>query len=474
MKRLAFAAAILACPFPVWAQAPLFEIEGDKLDIRMDGRVRPAGWTLSREANPDILTVPIEQADGRSEACLLSGDRSYCRLIAVGERHDFLVRSGGMDYPTRFEGVYRPPMAVFDATYRAEHRGKIRVEIPEVYELVNVAIALTDYAAEKPGLVYEGSDYHAEILARFADLRDHPLVDALNEAMKAEPFKYFHYKMNAYAFIYETDGRIARSDIYDRTGFNGRPGNDLVALMGAMQDFSDRAAFREFYAAHADFYGSQVSFYRDDLDLAAMQDWLRREFPSIRPYDTTNVIFSPLVDGNQSVTWMTSNDFSELQPHVNFPWPSRNDDGLSAAAAALRRGYIVFTELNHGFINPTADRHRDRVLQAMGAREHWARPGTTSDSYGSVLNLFNELMNWGLVSLWIVDHAPAADQDRLISDLETYMSDRRGFPGFPAFNQALLELYRGRNAGETIEALYPRILDATADLAGRSFSSTHT
>jgi hypothetical protein len=47
--------------------------------------------------------------------------------------------------------------------------------------------------------------------------------------------------------------------------------------------------------------------------------WLRREFPDVRAYDTFNIVFSPLVGSNQSVTWFESNGFRELQPHVNFP-----------------------------------------------------------------------------------------------------------------------------------------------------------
>lgn len=440
------------------AQTPVFEVDDAKLDMRLDAEVRPDNWTLTEGQNPDVMSVPIASRDGRVQACLASGDRAYCQSIAVGQQHDFTIRSGGKDYPTRFEGVFRQPMAVFDASYQTEHRGRIRTEVPEVYELVNVAIALTAYAEKTPRLVYSDSPYHAEVMTRFGGLKDHPFVLALDKAMQADLFNYFHLKMNGYAFVYGPDGRIARSAVYDRTGFNGRPTNDLAPLLAQMQDFSDRADFRAFFAAHRAFYQGQTDFYRDEIDLAGMQDWLRTQFPKVKPYDTTNVIFSPLVSGMQSVTWITTDGFSELQPHVNFPYPDVVEDGLSPRAAKLRRGYIVFTEINHGFINPTADGYGARPGAAIGERVRWARPGTSSDSYDSNTSLFNEMMNWGLVSLYVIDKAPAADQALMLANLDRFMVERRGFTGFASFNAFLVDLYRDRPAGQTIEDLYPQIL----------------
>ena len=43
-------------------------------------------------------------------------------------------------------------------------------------------------------------------------------------------------------------------------------------------------------------------------------------FPNANKYDTYKIIFSPLVGGNQSVVWLESNGFKELQPHVEYPY----------------------------------------------------------------------------------------------------------------------------------------------------------
>jgi len=180
----------------------------------------------------------------------------------------------------------------------------------------------------------------------------------------------------------------------------------------------------------------------------------------VKPYDTTNIIFSPLVSGMQSATWIESNGFRELQPHVNFPYPNWADPSLSAPSQAVQRGYILFTELNHGFINPTAERYAARINKALDNRAHWAVKGSSSDSYGNAESLFNEMMNWGLIGPYIIDHVQPAEQSKMLARLDRYMGARgRGFPQSPAFNAFLVELYRNRPPGTTVEALYPQIVE---------------
>jgi hypothetical protein len=289
-------------------------------------------------------------------------------------------------------------------------------------------------------------------------VRNHPFVASLDAEMRKDMFGYFKTKMNGYAFDFDKRGRIVRSRIYDRTGFNGDKTNYLLPYLAQMQDFADKSGFRKFYAKQRPLYQSQIAYYRDEIGIADMLMWLGRHFPAVKPYDTTNIIFSPLVAGSQSLTSMESNGFKELQPHVNFPYPSESDDGFSPEAVALRRGYIVFTELNHGFINPTADLYATRIAAALNGREHWATKGKSSDAYRSPYTLFTEMLNWGLVSLYLQDKAPAAEREPMIEKLNPMMVGR-GFPQFPKFNAFLVNLYRSRPPGTTIADLYPKILE---------------
>jgi hypothetical protein len=123
----------------------------------------------------------------------------------------------------------------------------------------------------------------------------------------------------------------------------------------------------------------------------------------------------------------------------------------------LRRGYILFTELNHGFINPTAEPFAQPIAAALANRRYWVKEGTPADNYPKPSDLFNEMMNWGLVSLYLADKAPAAERARMIEALNPYMV-RRGFVQFPAFNAFLVERYGERADGASIADLYPEIV----------------
>lgn len=431
----------------------IFVAEAKVLQVRRGAGNPTSGWTLTEELNPDTLTVEVEPGK-RIEACFFSGDRSLCRTVAIGEKFDFVIRYDGTDFPTRILGV--PPAAVFDEAYRTAHRGKISVSIPEVYELVNVAIALTQFADEDKYLVWKENAYYEDVRREFAAVREHPFVQWFDAELRRG--RYAQDKMNGYAFVFDRSGRIARSPIYNATGFISQP-NTLLPVMGEMQSFADESGFRSFYRAHRDFYREQESFIRSGLNIPRMLDWLKANFPEIEPYDHVNIVFSPLVYGSQSVTWFHAEGFSEIQPHVNFPYPRERpgDEGLSSESIDLQRGALVFTELNHGFINPTATPYLDRIRPAIARREEWVDDQKSARNYGSAESVFNEMMNWALVSLYYVDQAPREDQDQLIATNVRWQIGR-GFRRSKEFQEFLVDLYRHRPDGTVTADLYPQIV----------------
>jgi hypothetical protein len=131
---------------------------------------------------------------------------------------------------------------------------------------------------------------------------------------------------------------------------------------------------------------------------------------------------------------------------------------LSAPAEAIFRGNIVFTEINHGYINPEADKYADRVVKAISNRDRWVDKNRDRGYYNGIAS-FNEYMNWALVSLRIVDYAPRDEQDKMIASIDRMMTERRGFPQFEAFDKFLVDLYRNKKPGQTVADLYPQIIE---------------
>ena len=472
MKRfratiLAMTALAAACGTPQ-PERPSIQSSEPAISYRIGSELHQSTWQLAPELQPDILFVDLEVGE-TAEVCFITDMGEFCRVTAIGETYDFDIIYGGVAHQTRIEGRRFVPAAVFTDEYIAANTGKITPVIPEVYELVNVAIALTEVAREDRWLVFKQSEYYARMMNQFADHQDHPFVIALNEQLEKGRARYARLKMNAYAFEYDERGEIQRSSIYDRTGFAGNRDNALLPFFEEMRAFSRDTSFRAFYERERPTYNEQIRFYVEVVDLVAMKAWLGQQFPDVDVYDTVKIVCSPLVGGSQSVTWFEQGDFRESQPHVNFPYRRMKD--VSPASEAIYRGNIVFTELNHGYINPTTDGQAGNIVDAVTDLSFWADE-RTKESYGSPLAMFNEYMNWGLVALRYLDRAPAEDHEKLLSRLDTYMGEGgRGFLRFPAFRAFLVDSYVNRGKGETVADLYPVIVQwfAAQEASARSF-----
>jgi len=454
--------ALLAAAAGAQEKLPVIRSNVSVISIQDGETLKKDYWTLAPEAKPDVYEADL--VGGKpSKVTFITDVDSISFTVEEGKRYDFIIRRGEDLCHTQIVGTRFVPAAVFDKRYRAAHRGKILVEIPEVYELVNIAIALTPTGIRDKNLVYQNSEYYARVRRWFDGHAAHPLLAELDAALRNNLNSYSTLKMNGYAFEFDGRGRIVRSRVYDRTGFRNERSNSLRPYLAQLQSFADATDFRKFYRENSKTYREQIAFYRDTANVSEMRRWLDKNFPASNGYDTYKIIFSPLVAYNQSSTWFESGGFKELQPHVNFPYPqdlSRYFKGakLSERSEVVYRGNIVFTEINHGYINPEADKYAERVARAISSRDRWVDKAKGPGYYGGIA-AFNEYMNWALVSLRIADYAPRAEQDSMIANVDRMMTDRRGFPQFEAFDKFLVELYRNRKPGQTLADLYPQIIE---------------
>lgn len=443
---------------PDAANLPVVKTGVDVISIQDGANLKKNNWSLAPEAKPDVYEA--ELVDGKPHKVTFITDvDSISFEVEEGKRYDFIVQKGDVKCYTQIVGVRFTPAATFDEKYRAERKDKTFIEIPEVYELVNVAIAMTPTGINDKNLVYQNSDYYKAVRAWFDAYRNHPLLAALDAELKRE--QYFNLKMNGYAFEFDKNGRIVQSKTFDRTGWGKT--NTLRPFLAELQSFSDASGFRRFFKRNKKTYAEQIHFYRETANIAEMKRWLDKNFPTSNDYDTYNIIFSPLVAYNQSTNWFESNDFKELQPHVNFPYPQdwaryAKDKKVSEKAQIIFRGNIVFTEINHGYINPEADKYADRIAKAIANRDFWVDKKMGAGYYNGNA-AFNEYMNWALVSLRIVDYVPAEEQDALVAAIDEMMTKRRGFPQFAKLDAFLIDLYKNRKPGQTLADLYPQIID---------------
>lgn len=152
-------------PTPAAVQAaagetlPVLKSTRPVVSVQEGNTLRRDAWRLTHEVSPDVYEAGLSDGGPLTVTFLTDVDR-ISFAVEVGSHHDFIIEHGGDRYLTRIVGVRVVPAAVFDAAYRAAHAGEISVEVPEVYKLVNVALALTPTGLADRALFYHDSAYY--------------------------------------------------------------------------------------------------------------------------------------------------------------------------------------------------------------------------------------------------------------------------------------------------------------------------
>nr|WP_321232797.1 DUF4932 domain-containing protein [uncultured Psychroserpens sp.] len=355
-----------------------------------------------------------------------------------------------------FKGV--PYRAIFNEDYINMYSDKTVVEVPEIHELINIIIALTELSqSNKQRLVVKHTQYYKDVISWFSEFQDEDVVKQVDSLLDDDIMRYFKYKMDSYPFHFK-DNIIKKSNIYNRVTTSKE--NTFEFLLEDIQRFAEKTDFKAFYDRHKAFYNSQIVFFEKDIKTTRILDWLNKNFPSTK-YDCFKIVFSPLVGGNQSVAKFKYDYFNEIQAYVNYPYQRNNSLNLSKDANMLNRGVILFTELNHGYINPELDKYvlSKDFVEAFSNVDFWTTKGTPSEYYSSGYKCFAEYLNWSLVSLYLMDFSTEKEFDIMVDKIVKQQIDHRGFKHFREFNACFISLYRNKKKQETVADLYPKLIE---------------
>jgi hypothetical protein len=114
--------------------------------------------------------------------------------------------------------------------------------------------------------------------------------------------------------------------------------------------------------------------------------------------------------------------------------------------------HALFTETDHGFVNPVTSAYGAQVRASFDVKK-W---DTGSGYDKSEFSTFNEYMTWAVYDLfayrYFVTQAPLVCQNWAMQN------ESRGFLASRLFNNKLRELYEKRKKGQTVRDLYPALL----------------
>jgi hypothetical protein len=348
---------------------------------------------------------------------------------------------------------FAPLKAAFTPAYQQRFRGTVTYEIPEAYELVNVAMALTETGQKDGNMIEQSGEYFARVKQYFAPVANHPLLVRLNERLKNGSFNFYYgTRENAYAMALDPSGKPVNRGVYSAV-WNGA--NDLAEQADQWADFVRKSGFRKFYADNQKFYQTDIADVTKLLPVKQMQDWLEKQFPGIR-YDGQRVVFSPLINGAHSAQKFSDQGYRES---LMFICDAKGFDRTKYAEAQIEGLYsgIVFTEIDHNFVNPTSDKHLQAINATFGNREKWVKKGD-ADNYGGAYEVFNEYMTHAVHVLYIKDQYPADVYELVRASRVKLNGTQRGFYRFEAFLDELQRLYDSRKPGQTVADLYPAVL----------------
>ena len=200
--------------------------------------------------------------------------------------------------------------AQFSADCVQKNDGKIAFEIPELYELMKVAISFTDYSKANPGnITNTQSAYFREVQSQFQAYKSHALIQKLNDRIKSINDDY-KYRDNSYGFEFDKNNKIVFRNIYPFIDGGFYAKNLFKELIPDLEDFAEKTKFRTFYQSRQAFYEGLIAYQSGVMPAQKMQDWLEARFPA--RYNSLKIVFSPLTGGNHQTVKFETPNFKEI------------------------------------------------------------------------------------------------------------------------------------------------------------------
>lgn len=368
---------------------------------------------------------------------------------------------------TRYRFHFNDRTAHFPEDYIKKYMGAVQFDLPEPYELANIIWTLSP-SGQRAGDLRKDQPYYQEVLAYFKPWMDHPIFKKLDLPDSNYINNYYNFRENSFAFNFRQN-QVGSADT--KLLFNGpyyyAYGDELAdsslfgKLLPLVEDFAKLSGFRKFYKNHVSYYEKETSLLRKRLPVRQMWDWLEGQFPKIK-FQSYRVVFSPLIGGSHSTqqyaTFYKKNWFQECVMFICGDRYPPSDKTFSELAKEGLMSGIVFTEIDHNYVNPVSYRYSGKIDSAFGKRAFWATPSPGTDFYTEPMSVFNEYMTHSAFCLYIADTYDATTADLVIQKREELMVHRRSFIYFKEFNRELLRLHK-ENKEKKLTELYPLILD---------------
>jgi hypothetical protein len=337
---------------------------------------------------------------------------------------------------------FQPNSSNFTDEYVEKQRNLFDIQILETYELANIALYLSN-CSRKTGN-HPKTEYTKKIDEYFAPYRNHKLIQVLNNNCRDDKYwsTYYGFRENSICFSFDKDDYLNYNTSYKHVYWDDTYlfGGQFRNILYLIQDFSSQSNFRKFYKENKDYYQKLVNRQKEILPIKEMWLWLENEFP--QKMNSYKIIFSSLIGGSHSTQkfhkgFFREPEFQECVMFVNSP---EGIDSNREYSEELKEGLmsgIVFTEIDHNYVNPTSRENLNAIKELLKQKDFWATT-EAQQNYSSEYAIFNEYMTHSIFCLYIKEKY-AKNVGREIIQKRVKLMNRRGYPKFEQFNNILLK-----------------------------------
>lgn len=330
----------------------------------------------------------------------------------------------------------------FTSDYKVKNQGKAIVEVHSPIELFHVILALTDVGKQDKYMLRKNTDYYAAVQEKFSKYRNKRIVRLINEKLIQSPHSYHKFVKFFYNYRFKNQDLVIKEELKVSS-----PYKKYVSLM---DDFAKSSNYFEFFENHSDYYKELIEFQKQVVDTKKMWEWLESEFTN--RYQCYKTVFSPLTGGNHSTINFSQEDYKETIFFISAPFTQSSNQYYSAQLSG-----VVFTEIDHNYVNPVSKKNITEIDHAMSERQDWVVENDITKYYKTPYEVFNEYLTHALFCLYASETFDAGIANTVIEKRIELMEKLRGFKEFGAFTSHLLEL-RSITMDTPIERLYPRII----------------
>ena len=343
----------------------------------------------------------------------------------------------------------------FSKTFQQQNQGKYKIEINELKELVHIMIAITKTGKENDDMIQQKGKYYQDVMAYFKPYENEPIIQTFDSMVESSIYNYIFLTGNSitYNFI---GNKLVKDKFFEFTANKVADVeikiNPISTYKRQIEEFAKKSKFREFYLKQSDYYNQIKLEYEKKANLGKQWRWLEKSFNS--KINSYTIYCSPLINGLNYTGEFENNHFKlaymVLPPLDNYP-------NLSEFKNELLNTRVMFTEIDHNYVNPPSYINQNTINEKFKDRNFWVNEKVNGISaYPSPIKVFNEYMTFGIFLLYCKEIYGEDKLQQTTDDIVALMAER-GFPKMKEFATKLFNV-SNENKNQKIDYYYPKFL----------------